>query len=623
MRKDCIICLLLASLTFLLYWDLTNHQFINVDDNVYVVDNSYVKSGLNQESVRWALTTTKAEFWHPLTWLSYMLDTQLFGVNPGGYLFTNLVLHVLNSLLLFFILRTMTGASLQSAFVAALFAIHPLHVESVAWIAERKDVLSTMFWMLTMGFYIGYVKRPGFLRYLLVLITFVLGLMAKPMLVTLPFVLLLMDAWPLNRLNYQTSPKGQISSFLRLAAEKIPFLTISAAASAMALVAQKRSGGLVSPDHYPVFDRIANAIVSYIGYIGKMIWPKSLAVFYPFPKDFSAMLVAGSLLALIFISVLAIRWARQYPFFIFGWLWYVGTMFPVIGLVKIGDFGMADRYTYIPLTGLFIIIAWGIPEIFKNYRFKKNILSTAALITLISFSFVTFSQVRYWTNSMTLFQHALRVTENNFFAHFALGHAYAKLGRSDLSIANFKEAVRINPNIATFHNDLGRALATRGRFKEAVQALKDAIDIKPDFPEAHFNMANLLVVKQKYYKAIYHFSEAIRLCPSAIAGQGQIVDRNLVSYEKLVSSLQSQGKIDQEIRRYLDVLTKNPGDYDTLRKLAIAYSIKGDFDEALALLQVNKSADAIIKAIKKGYKKWRFINSMNGSYSILQSKPPK
>ena len=613
MRKNIIICLFLAALTFLLYWDLTDHEFIVVDDNVYIIDNSHVQSGLNRESVRWAFTTTRAEFWHPLTWLSYMLDTQLFGVNPGGYLFTNLLLHVLNSILLFFIFKNMTAATWQSAFVASLFAIHPLHVESVAWIAERKDVLSTLFWMLTIGFYLHYVKRPGPLRYLMVCIAFVLGLMAKPMMVTLPFVLLLLDAWPLDRLKYRTSPNAFISSFLRLLAEKIPLLTLSAAAGAMTLVAQKRGGGLVSSDHYPIYERIANAIVSYVAYISKMIWPSNLAVFYPFPKDFSAILVAGALLALIIISVLAIRWARPFPFFIIGWLWYLGTLLPVIGLIKIGDFSMADRYTYIPLIGLFIIIAWGIPEICANYRFKKNILSAAAIVTLVSFSIVTFSQVRYWSNSIALFKHTLRVTENNFFAHFVLGHTYSGQGRSELSIANFKEAVRINPKIAVLHNDLGRALASQGKFKEAIPKLKDALDVKPDFPEAHYSMANVLVAQKKYDEAIFHFSEAIRLCPVLNADHRKIGDLNLVGYNQIVSSLHDQGKIDPEIRRYLEILTKNPGDYDTLRKLAIAYSINGDFDEALALLQVRKSTDAIIKAIKNGYKKWWLINSMNES----------
>jgi cytochrome c-type biogenesis protein CcmH/NrfG len=612
MRNNIIICLFLASLTFLFYWDLTDHQFIVVDDPVYVLDNSHVQSGLNRESVRWAFTTTRAEFWHPLTWLSYMLDTQLFGVNPGGYLFTNLLLHVLNSLLLFFILQKMTGATLQSAFVAALFALHPLHVESVAWIAERKDVLSALFWLLTMGFYIHYVERPGLLRYLMVCLLFVLGLMAKPMLVTLPFVLILLDAWPLERLNLRTSPKAFIFSFLRLLAEKVPLLALSAAASVMALVAQKRGGGLASSDHYPIFERIANAIVSYTAYIGKTIWPSNLAVFYPFPKDFSTMLVAGSLVALISISVLAIRWARQYPFFIFGWLWFLGTLFPVIGLVKIGDFAMADRYTYIPLIGLFIIIAWGIPEICANFRFKKSILSAAAIITLVSLSLVTLSQVRYWANSIALFKHALRVTEDNFFAHYALGHVYARQGRSDLSIAYFKEAVQINPEIATLHSDLGRALATQGKFKKAIRKLNDALDINPDFPEAHFSMANVLVAQQNYHKAIFHFSETIRLCPNLIADQRISPELNLVGYDKIISSFQGQEKIDQEIRRYLEMLTKNPGDFDTLRKLAIAYSVNGDYDEALALLQVNKSTGALMKAIKKGYKKWRLIKSSFG-----------
>jgi len=609
MRKNIIICLFLASLTVLFYWGLTDHQFISIDDHVYILDNTHVQSGLNRESVRWAFTTTRAEFWHPLTWLSYMLDTQLFGVNPGGYLFTNLLLHVLNSLLLFLILQKMTGATWQSAFVAALFALHPLHVESVAWIAERKDVLSALFWMLTMGFYVHYAERPGPLRYLMVCLLYVLGLMAKPMLVTLPFVLILLDAWPLERLNLRTSPKAFSFSFFRLLAEKVPLLILAAAASVMALVAQKRGGGLVSSDLYPIYERIANAIVSYAVYIGKTIWPSKLAVFYPFPKDFSAILITGSLLVLIIISVLAIRWTRQYPFFIFGWLWFLGTLFPVIGLVKIGDFAMADRYTYIPLIGLFIIIAWGIPEICANFRFKKSILSGAAIITLVGLSLVTMSQVRHWAHSIALFKHALRVTENNFFAHFALGRVYARQGRSDLSIAYFKEAVQINPQIAALHSDLGRALATRGKFKKAIQKLNDALEVNPDFPEAHFSMANVLVSQQKYHKAIFHFSETIRLCPNLVADQGMFPELNLVGYDEIISSLQGEAETNQEIRRYLEMLAKNPGDFDTLRKLAIAYSVNGDYDQALALLQVDTSTGALIKAIKKGYKKWRLIKS--------------
>jgi tetratricopeptide (TPR) repeat protein len=310
---------------------------------------------------------------------------------------------------------------------------------------------------------------------------------------------------------------------------------------------------------------------------------------------------------LIIISGLAIRWARRYPFFLFGWLWYLGTLLPVIGLIKIGDFGMADRYTYIPLIGPFIIIAWGIPEAFKNFRFKKSILGTAAIITLVSLSVVTFSQVRYWANSIALFQQALGVTENNYFAHFALGHAYAKQGRFDLSIANFQAAVQINPDIATLHNDLGRALATRGKFKNAIQKFNDALEVNPDFPEAHFSMANVLVAQQKYRKAIFHFSETIRLCPNLIADQRIFSESNFAGYDQIVSSLQGEEEIDQEIRRYLEMLAKNPFDFHTLRKLAIVYSVNGDYDEAFALLRVNTATDALIKAIKKGYKKWRLI----------------
>jgi tetratricopeptide (TPR) repeat protein len=344
-----------------------------------------------------------------------------------------------------------------------------------------------------------------------------------------------------------------------------------------------------------------------------MIWPSNLAVFYPIPQDTSAIHIAGAFLALVLISVFAIRWARQYPFFIVGWLWFLGTLLPVIGLVKIGDFAMADRYTYIPLIGLFVVIAWGIPEICAHFNIKKRFLGAAAIIMLVSLSLVTFSQVRYWSNSISLFKHALRVTENNFFAHYALGRVYARQGRVDLSIAHFKKAVHINSNMATLHSDLGRALATRGKFKKAIQKFDDALEVNPEFPEAHFSMANVLVAQQKYHKAIFHFSETIRLYPNLMADQPISPELNLVGYDDIISSLQGEEEIEEEIRRYLEILSKNPDDFDTLRKLAIAYSVNKDYDQALALLRVNTSTDALIKAIKKGYKKWRLIKSLNGS----------
>ena len=605
LRLNLIICLILSLATILVYWNLSDHQFINIDDSVYVTNNPQVRSGLNGENLKWAFTTLKAEFWHPLTWLSYMLDTQLFGVNPAGYLLTNLLLHVFNTILVFLIFKMMTGATWQSSFVAALFALHPLHVESVAWIAQRKDVLSTFFWMLTMGLYVFYTRRPDYKRYLAVCLCFVLGLMAKPMLVTLPFVLLLLDYWPLGRFQSTHPSNTTGASVLILIREKIPLFILAIVFGIMAFWAQKSGGGISSLASYPLAARIANTPVAYATYIGKMIWPQYLACFYPFPNNFPIWQVGAAVLLLAGITLAALKSAKHYPFFITGWLWYLGTLLPVIGLIKIGDFAMADRYTYIPLIGLFIAIAWGLPEFLAKHRLKKPVLIIAAATTLTALSLVTLSQVRYWTSSHTLFEHALKVTGNNFFAHFALGNALASQGKIDQATDHFSEAVQIRPDKATLHNVLGRALASHGKFREAMPQFAQALEIKADFAPAHYLLAIVLVTRKQYTEAIYHFSEALRLHPDNAAGHAKPKMTPAAAYDNLTLRYRKQDAFIQSIRQDHKILYDSPRNYDALQRLVIAYSAKGNYDKAFSLLKVDKSADGCITAINRGYQNWK------------------
>jgi len=608
-RFDLIICLVLALSTVLVYWNIFSHQFVILDDPVYVSQNPYVQSGLTPQSVKWAFTTTRAEFWHPLTWLSYMLDTQILGARPAGYLFTNLLLHILNATLVFLLFRRITGAAWQSAFLAALFALHPLHVESVAWIAERKDVLSAFFWMLTLYFYYYYVERPGYKRYLTVCLFLTLGLMAKPMLVTLPFVLLLLDYWPLGRFKPERPLGASIPSALFLTREKIPLFLITAVFSLTAFLVQKTGGGLSSAEQYSFTDRIYNAIISYISYMWKSIRTHNLAVFYPFPDNFPIWKVGSAAFLLICTTILALKSARRYPFFIVGWLWYLGTLFPVIGLIKIGDFSMADRYMYIPLIGLAIIIAWGIPVILAKIPLKRIVLATAAAIALAGLILATHSQVRLWTNSFTLFEHTLQVTENNFFAHYGLGQVYAGQGKYDAAITHFSRAVQINPTKVTLYNDLGRGLAGRGNIKDARIQFAKALEIKPHNPATHFYLANILVIQNQFNKAIFHFSEVLRLHPDFSSFQSDAENTSESGYHELVSMYDTYYKLNQAIDQNQKIVSAHSQNLDALRNLVIAYSVKGDYDNALALLQIDKSAEGRIRDIVRGYSNWPLVKT--------------
>ncbi|MDH7481118.1 MAG: tetratricopeptide repeat protein [Armatimonadota bacterium] len=559
--------LLLALATFLVFCRVLSHDFINFDDGVYVYSNANIKE-LTFQSIRWAFKTMQASNWHPLTWISHIIDYQLFGLKPAGHHFTSLLLHITNSLLLLYILNRMSGSFWRSIFVAALFALHPLHVESVAWVAERKDVLSTLFWMLTIWAYLRYVQSPKIKTYIPVILLFSLGLMSKPMLVTLPFVLLLLDYWPLCRTTFSRR-HSQVAfpiGFKKLLLEKTPLFFLSAISCAITYIVQQKSGAVVPSERLPFGIRLENAIVSYLAYIFKMVWPAKLAIFYPHPMaGLPIWQVLGTSAILIIASILAIIVLKKYPYICVGWFWYLGTLIPVIGLVQVGTQAMADRYTYIPLIGIFIIIAWGIPDLIARLeehrisrittrriyssRLRLSFLQFIACISIIAFSICTWSQLGYWKNSITIFHRTIAVTGENSVAQYNLGVAFANQNKPALALAHFEEAVRIDPFNFYARYNLGKALDETGRYSEAEEQFRAAILLNPNDADSHNNLACVLLEQGRYDEAIAEYKEALRLKPN------DSVIRN-----NMVSALIKRGDLSEALKQYAKALKINPND---------------------------------------------------------------
>jgi len=485
-------CLILALSVFAVYGRTAGHSFITFDDEQYVASNPVVQRGLTAGGFAWAFTTTHAANWHPLAWLSHMADAELFGMGAGGHHLVNVLLHAANAVLLFLALGALTGAPARSAFVAALFALHPLHVESVAWVSERKDLLCGTFWILSMGAYAAYAARGGWKRYLPVAACLALALLAKPMAVTLPFVLLLLDFWPLRRV-------GNVPA-RRLLLEKVPLLALSLASCVATYLAQQ-SGGAMSPFPVPLWARLANAAAAYVAYLGKTLWPAALSVFYPHPwavgmPGLPAWRWVGASLLLLAITALALRAARARPYLATGWLWFLGTLVPVIGLVQAGEQGMADRYTYLPLVGVFIVLAWGIPDLLEERPWKRPALAAAAGAVLVLLALLSFRQAGLWRDTVTLFRHAVAVTENNWMAHNVLGYALEKDGRSAEALEELRESVRIQPNFMKSRYNLGNALLAHGDFDGAIFHFRAATRLSPSpFSEAHNNLGSALCMR--------------------------------------------------------------------------------------------------------------------------------
>ncbi|MCE5211425.1 MAG: tetratricopeptide repeat protein [Deltaproteobacteria bacterium] len=505
-EKKLIICVVLAMVTLAVYWQVNQFDFVNIDDGVYVTENSHLQSGLTLKGLRWAFTTTYAEFWHPLTWLSLMLDHQLFSLNAGGYHMTNLVLHILSTLLLFWLFNRMTGALWKSAFVAAFFALHPLHVESVAWVAERKDVLSAFFWMLTLCLYVYYVEKPAIKRYLLVLCGFVLALMSKPMVVTLPVIMVLLDYWPLKRFE---SKKGDL--ILWQLKEKTPFFILSAVFSIITIYARYKPYG--ENLQSPLSSRLANALVSFVTYLAKTFWPADMAVFYPFTAQIQDWKIFGAFLLILVISVAIIVMWRRLPYLFVGWLWYIITIAPVIGIIKVGDFSMADRYHYLPSIGMAIMIAWGIPALLQMTGRIKKLLFPAATSFLIILMILTWHQCGYWQNSIFLFRHALQVTKDNYLAHNNLGLSLFTEGKMDESIEHYNKSIHIKPDYIFAYNNRGIIYAKLGRYQPAIDDFNEAIRRMPFYANAYNNRGLSYANLGQHQRAIEDYSEAIRFKP--------------------------------------------------------------------------------------------------------------
>ncbi len=561
-----LICLILALIIFAVFFQVHSFGFINLDDPGYVSENPNIQAGITLNAVKWAFTTIHTGYWHALTWLSYMLDWQLFGLNAGGYHITNLIFHIANTLLLFIILRQMTKALWQSAFVAALFALHPLHVESVAWIAERKDVLSTFFWLLAMWAYVRYVKNPKLKWYLISLMLFALGLMSKPMLVTLPFVLLLLDYWPLNRIsrfNWQT--------IYRLILEKIPFFFLAAVLSVVTFIAQHSSGAISSLTGISIKSRVCNALISYVQYIEKMFWPTHLAFFYPYPAHISisyAMISAGFLLA---VTIFILLFSKKHRYLFTGWFWYLGTLLPVIGLVQVGSQAMADRYTYIPLIGLFIIITWSLPEMLAKWSSRKAAIWISSLICISILAVCTFYQTRYWKDSLTLCRHALEVTKNNYQAHLCMVKPLLEQNRIDDAVLHGREAVRINPDDVHAINALGSALYKQGKIDDVVRCFRKVLEMDPGDPTANLNLAAVLVTKGSFAEAVAHYR---------IAGSAVNTPRIHGDFGYALARL---GQFRQAAQEYRKACSADSNDPNTLNDFGFALAHSGEYNEAISL----------------------------------------
>jgi tetratricopeptide (TPR) repeat protein len=593
--RTLLTCLALAVLVAAVYGQTCglDFEFLNVDDPDYVTSNPHVQQGLSPKSILWAAMAFHAYNWHPLTWLSLQLDYQLYGLSSPGFHFTNVLLHAANTVLLFLVLRRMTNAFWCSAAAAAFFGLHPTHVESVAWVTERKDVLSTLFWLLTMAAYAGYAERPGLGRYLLVMVVFALGLTAKPMLVTLPAVLLLLDYWPLRRwaLTARSAPEATSNSvqpspvFARaslgwLVLEKLPLFALVAASVPLTIAAQQSA--IRTLETFPIAVRLQNAAVSCVQYLSMTFWPSGLAIFYPHPRETIPVwqpLAAGLLLLVL---TCAVFWAgRRRPYLLVGWLWYLGTLVPVIGIMQVGMHALADRYTYVPSIGLLIMICWGAADLAQRLRLPAWVLPTLAGALLLACLVCTGFQVRYWRNSEVLWRRALAVTENNAVAHDYLGAALLALGRPGEAREHFEARLRLDSWSAATYGNLGLILESQGELQEAVKHYRRSLEIKPDSALAHVSLGRVLETQGKLAEAGEHFEAAQRIQPEAPD-----------PYNHLGRLLKRQGRLTEALEQYDRALERDPNFAEAHSNKGLALEGLGRLSEALTAYQRAVELDA-------------------------------
>lgn len=584
-QKKVIIILILITTILCAYWQVQNFEFVSYDDPKYITENYAIQSGITWQSFAATFTDLHASNWYPLTLLSHGLDWQLFGRKAGGHHWSNVIIHIVNTILLFLLLSQLTGAIWRSALVAALFAIHPINVESVAWVAERKNVLSTFFWIVTMLFYVRYVKAPDWKRYLPVLISFALGLMSKPMLVTLPFVLLLMDYWPLNRNSINTEKEihpavnGVFSIRkprpISLILEKVPLLILAVISSGVTFYAAKKGGTLAEFISVPLMQRISNAAVSYVLYLKKLFWPGDLAVFYPYINiPIHQALLAVFLLSAI--TVIAGIYYKKYPYFIVGWFWYLGTLVPVIGIVQVGSQSMADRYAYVPFIGIFMALSWTIAEMIKTPLLRK-IISLVMFSIGISLLLMTWHQLKYWKTSYALFERASYVTGSNAFTHNGMGLELMRQNKIGEAIEHFKEALKKNTDHSgkyMAYVNLGEAYRLQNKKMEAMAAYKQALSLNAKCDFAYHKIGIILIQQGQVGEAIAEYKKAITINKT-----------NPVYHINLGNAYARQGKFEEAVKEYTEVLRIQPDNAGVHNNLAMVLERRGKIDEAVAHLK--------------------------------------
>lgn len=559
-----ILSILLVFSIIMIYWQVSGFEFAGYDDFKYIPLSS---KPLTLESIVWSFRTLEFSNWHPLTWLSLILDYNLYGNNAGGYHITNLLFHVANTLLLFFLLNRMTGALYRSAFVAALFALHPLHVESVAWVSERKDVLSAFFWMLTTWAYVIYSQTPNWKNYGVVLFLFALGLMAKPMLVTLPFVLLLLDYWPLRRMKLgknncpdDFSVEKKSLSFLLL--EKMPLFLLTLFSCAITYIAQNEYHAVISLQDISLLQRICNTFNSYAGYLGKTFWFQNLGVFYTYPDKFNFPDMAGAVGLIVLLTSLAIVFIKKKPYLAVGWFWYLGTLIPVIGLVQVGSQAMADRYTYIPLIGIFIMLSWGLPALLSELKYGKYVNLFTAAVFITTAATASYYRVQIWENNFTLFGHAIEFDKSKYIAYHILGYNAAKYGDNEKALYYYYETLKINPKYDPAYLHAGNALQNMGKLDDAINCYIKAIQINGKSAEAQYNLGIALILKNRFPEAINHFNESLKINP----GDADV-------HNNLGIALIKMGKIKEGLEHFQQSLHLNPESLEFQKNVSVALNM--------------------------------------------------
>ena len=573
----------LIVVTLAIYIQVINHDFISLDDGFYVLNNPEVRTGLTRQSIAWAFSTF-AGYWHPLTWLSHMADCQIYGLRSGGPHFTNLLLHLANVLLLFIVLKRMTSAVWQSACVAALFAWHPLNVESVAWIAERKGVLSTLFLLLTLLAYEHYTRNTSsWKRYVLLIVALALGLMAKPMLVSLPFTLLLLDYWPLKRIRWHRAQDANLAgSIFRLIGEKLPLFILVAVQSVLTFLGERDVGNITSLSESSLSFRFANVMASYSTYVGKMFWPRELAVFYPNRTFIPGWQTATAGVLLMCITALVLISIRRCPYLFTGWFWYLGVLLPVIGIVKIGEFSMADRYSYVSLIGLFVMVVWTVSGLLTRQRYRRATIVLLMVIVFPTLGLASWFQTGYWQDNLTLYEYTLAITSDNYVIHHNLGNELVRRGRLEEGIQHYCEALRIKPNSFETHNGLGLALAQQGRLDDSIPEYENALLLRPDSVKVYSNLGLAFAQLGNLDAAIVSLNRALSLDPSSaevrlnlgiilirsnklgeatahLSKATELSPESAEAHNALGFALTSQGKTQEAISEYGTALRLNPG----------------------------------------------------------------